>query len=76
MFIRKYHVSIVILSTIITLVGFVLAIIAEIESQDLPLTPDERKISTLGFSGILMLFIGFMITSLVQTWVLTHKKSI
>lgn len=92
-FIKRNHVHIVIFSTIITLIGFSLAIAAESRNSDIKkLKRDDindfkqienmfnlrEEADTFAFVGIILLFVGFLITSLVQTYVLfsTRQKII
>jgi uncharacterized membrane protein len=88
-FVRKHYISIVIMSTIVTFIGFSLAITAESHNKYIKsLENDENldfskidkifklknEMDTLAISGILMLFIGFLITSSVQTYMLFHTR--
>ena len=66
-FIRKNHVEIVVLSSFITLIGFGLAIAAEVMSQEMDKDDVQKRIDTFGFSGIILLFVGFLVTSVSQT---------
>lgn len=92
-FINNYYVYFIVASIIITVVGFALAILAEEKNDDAKEketdgVPDIYQLdqilklkldaSTYAYTGLIMLFAGFIISSSLQTYILfhTHKKII
>jgi hypothetical protein len=92
-FLRDYYIHIIIISTLITLIGFGLAILAESENQKLESLENSFKtdgiddrmqileiirkkitITEYGFTGLILLFVGFLVTSTLQTYILFHTR--
>lgn len=91
--IKNYYVHMITLSSLITLIGFGLAITAEIKNRELGSIENSYKkdsiddkiqfveilnrkltINDYGFTGLLMLFVGFLVTSSIQTYILFHTR--
>ena len=88
-FVQRNYMYIVLLSAIVTIIGFSLAITAEsknrhVKSLENDSTHDffqvneifrlKNEVDTYAITGVLLLFIGFIISSGTQTYILFHTR--